>query len=349
MILARSRQICSQIWRIRCSRTIVLSLIMIAGCAPLPPKPTEEEADLQELCTRYGIQWQWDSVSQMVTLSKEFSRARALVGSNVVILDNEKILLSQPLRRVRGTIIVPIDFKRKVIESLAREVYPLVTKFKEVVIDAGHGGKDPGTIGRSGLQEKTVVLDIAKSLKRNLEQKGIKVIMTRDRDDFISLEKRTEIASRSRANLFVSIHANASPHKSAKGLEIFYLRDLGSREKNDPQIKENRKYLFERYTMQKNSPVLENILLDMLYTYKRAESERLARYLTQKTSGQMKARNRGSKSSGFFVLRNTLVPAVLIEVGFLSNPQEEKLLKTQWYRQKIADSLAESILKYARE
>ena len=330
-------------------RLTVLFLIVIAGCAPLPPKPTEEEADLQELCARYDIQWQWDSVSQVVTLSKGSSKARALMGSPVAVLDNENILLSQPLRRERGMIIVPLDFKRKVIEPLSREAYPSAVKFKEVVIDAGHGGKDPGTIGRSGLKEKTVVLDIAKFLKRNLEQKGIKVVMTRTHDDFISLEKRTEVASRSGAGLFVSIHANASPHRSAKGLEIFYLRELDRDEKNDPQIKENRRSLFQRYAMQRNSMVLDNILSDMLYTYKRAESERLARYLTQKTSSKMKARNRGSKSSGFFVLRNTLVPAILIEVGFLSNPQEEKLLKTKWYRQKIADSLTESILGYARE
>jgi len=98
--------------------------------------------------------------------------------------------------------------------------------------------------------------------------------------------------------------------------------------------------------MHQDSPVLKNILFDMIYIYKRAESERLARYLMQKIPGAVRTHNRGIKSSGFFVLRNTLIPAVLIEVGFLSNPQEEKLLKTQWYRQKIADGLAESLLEY---
>ncbi len=326
---------------------ILLILGLIAGCAPLSPKLTDQEADLKELCARFGIDWQWDSVTQVVTLKKGSLKAKALVGSDVALVsDKTTIVLSAPLRRERGAIIVPADFKRKVIDALEGEDAFVITKFREVVIDAGHGGKDPGAIGRSGLQEKAVVLDIAKYLKRNLEKRGIKVLMTRTKDEFVSLEKRTEITSQSNANLFVSLHANASPHRGAKGLEIFYLRELGWDEKNDQQIQENQRYLLKRYAMHQDSPVLKNILFDMIYIYKRAESERLARYLMQKIPGAVRTHNRGIKSSGFFVLRNTLIPAVLIEVGFLSNPQEEKLLKTQWYRQKIADGLAESLLEY---
>ena len=194
-----------------------------------------------------------------------------------------------------------------------------------------------------------IVLDIAKRLRGSLEKHGIKTIMTRTKDEFVSLEKRTEIASRSKGDLFVSIHANSSPAKAARGLEVFYLRNLDSHEKKEDQMKENQKALFSQFSMQKNSTVLDNILADMVYTHKQGESEKLANFVTQRTANSINAPNRGSKSSAFFVLRNTLIPAILVEVGFLSNSTEEKALKTRFYRQKIANGLAESILDYANK
>ena len=321
---------------------------LAAGCAHPPVKTAREtEEDLQALCMRYDIQWQWDSVTQIVTLSKGGFRARALVGSNVVVIGGEKISVSNPLKRVRGTIVVPPDFKRKVVDPLLGKAEYALRKLRQIIIDAGHGGKDPGARGRSGTQEKVITLDIARRLQSDLEEKGLSVLMTRSRDEFISLEKRTQIASQSRADLFVSIHANSSRSRGARGMEVYYLRELDSQEKNEDQMKENQKTLFRQYAMQRNSPVLENILTDMLYSYKRGESERLARFITQKTSSTIKTQNRGSKASGFFVLRNTLIPAILVEVGFLSNPGEERLLKAGWYRQKIADGIARGLLEYA--
>ena len=325
-------------------------LLFAAGCAHPPSTEfAESEANLEELCLRYAVSWKLDSITQVVTLNKGDIWAKALIGSNVVVLKDQKITLSASLKKVKGSIIVPGDFKEKVIDPLLQSGAVSSQKFREIVLDPGHGGKDPGARGKLGTQEKTIVLDIAQRLRRNLEKNGIKIIMTRTKDDFVTLEKRTEIASQRRADLFVSIHANASRFKNARGVEIYYLRELDFTEKNEDQVKENKRNLFKLYSIDRNSSDVENIVSDLIYNYKRAESQALASFVTKKTSGTMNALNRGSKTAGFFVLRNTLIPAILVEVGFLSNLSEERQLKSPTYRQKIADGLSRSILEYAHD
>lgn len=332
---------------------ILLIIFLTSGCATVPRGargPSDKEVFLKDLCDRYRMSMQWDNVSQVVTLKFNDVKAMALAGSDVVFIEKESIQLSAPIRTVQSALVVPLDFERKVIErmrKLAGEGKPFVLRrIREIIVDAGHGGKDPGAIGRTGLREKEVVLDIAKRLKRTLQRDGMKVIMTRDKDEFIELGERTQIASRSRGDLFVSIHANSSPARNVQGLEVFLLRDLGALEKNEAQRKENHRLLFNNLAMENDSRDLENIIADMLYTHKQRESRSVATHLSTKTAKLAKIKNRGVKQSRFFVLRNTLIPAILVEVGFLSNPKEEQLLRTTMYRQRIAEALAESIMDY---
>ena len=326
---------------------VLICGFLLAGCAVAPTvKTPAEENNLQDLCRRYDIDWQWDSVTQVVSLTKGGLKARVLPGSNVAVMGEEKITLSAPLKREKNIIIVPPDFKGKVIDRLTSFSVRPLRKIKEIVIDPGHGGKDPGAIGRSGLEEKTVVLDIAKRLKENLEAEGIKVTMVREKDEFIPLEERAAIARRTKADLFVSIHANASRAKSANGLEIYYLRDLDGVTKHELYSAINYQDTFRQFAMQQDLPSLKETLIDMMYVHKQADSKRLAEHLSRNTSGMIESNNRGSKSAGFFVLKNTLIPAVLIEIGFLSNREEEALLGTVQYRKEAADSLAKNILEY---
>ncbi len=324
--------------------------LWLSGCATAPPRSTETSTapvSLSNLCREQKVDLNVDAVTQVVTLSKNNLSAKVLVGSDVVLIGNEKIMLSAPIRRVKGAVYVPSDFRRKVIDRFGPQDTFAVKKFRQIVIDPGHGGKDPGAHGRSGLKEKEVVLDIAKRLKKDLEASGIKVIMTRDSDEFISLKERTEIATRSDADLFVSVHANSSRSRSAEGFEVFYLRELNSREKKDDDLRDNQRLKFRNFSMERGSPVLDSIVTDMMYGYKQAESRHLAEHVMLRTPHSLDAEPRGSKSCAFFVLRNTLIPAILVEVGFVSNNKEEKKLKTSVYREKIADSLAKHILSYA--
>lgn len=328
---------------------VVLFVVSLAGCAAVPVQTTlpAESLLLKDMCTRYGIEWQWDSVSQIVTLESEGKTAKAMVGSDLIVVEGEQINLSAPLKRDKGMVMVPADFKWKVVDRLIKKVEYVVQKFQTIIIDAGHGGKDPGTSGRSGLKEKTVVLDIALKLRNILRDKGIKVIMTRDTDEFIALEDRAKIANKSNADLFISIHANYSRTRSVRGMEVYYLRNLDDITRRDTQLSTNYKEALGRLAMKKGDATLDRILLDLMYENKQIESRKIAKYVTKNTSDDINSVDRGSKMAGFSVLKNTLIPAVLVEVGFLSNKSEEDLLSTSSYREQVAESLAKSILEYA--
>lgn len=332
--------------------------LVLGGCTTIPAsttsQPQVQETYLKSFCQRHSISCQWDGVAQVVTLRVGEAKIKALIGSRVVIVDNQqKIILNDSLKIVESAVVIPADFRRVVIERLKKESKQKVEysfkRIKEVVIDAGHGGKDPGALGNSGSQEKKVVLDIAKRLKRILSRQGIKVTMTRDTDEFISLKKRTEIASQSKADLFISIHANASTSRSAHGVEVYSLKDLGYLERNEEQRQVNEKHMFKNLSMKKSDRELGKIISDMLYSYKQSESKVLGKKMVLKIADFTNAKNRGLKKARFYVLRNTLIPSVLVEVGFISNPKEERLLKKSAYRQKIAHWLARSILDYVKE
>jgi len=312
---------------------------------------TEREAYLKNVCEKNGVYWQWDHVAQVATLGYRGIKAEVLVGSNLVIIDRERVTLSAPVRVVRSAVVVPIDFQSKVIDRLRLRAVEQkrygTTQIREIIIDAGHGGKDPGAIGRSGEQEKKIVLDISRRLKKILQDRGIKVKMTRERDEFVSLQKRTEMASRSKADLFISVHANSSPVRGVHGIEVFTAKYLGFKERNTGQRKINQRLMFNHLSMKKGARDVENIVSDMLYTHKQTEAETLAKQLVKKTARRIKTKNRGKKESRFFVLKNTIIPAVLIEVGFLTNPKESKLLQTSRYRQRVARGIAENILDYS--
>jgi len=337
-------------------RFLFIFIVMVGfagGCSTAPKTVTTVspgETSLKDLCESYHVQWSFDSVGQVITLRKGDQNATALIGSEMVMVGEEMVVLSAPIKRTKSTIVVPSDFRLKIIGRLeeplaARKKLGTIRRAREIIIDAGHGGKDPGAIGRTGTHEKEIVLDISRRLKRILEKKGFKVHMTRGTDTFIPLPERTEIASRTKADLFVSIHANSHPSRSVSGVEVYASKYLSYGEREEDQRKKNQEILFDHLKI-KREPLPEAIISDLLYTKKLADSDTVGKNVAEVVTRYAKARNLGLKHSRFFVLRNTLIPAVLVEVGFLSNPQEERLLNTRPYRQKIADSLARSILEY---
>jgi N-acetylmuramoyl-L-alanine amidase len=218
-------------------------------------------------------------------------------------------------------------------------------KIGRIVIDPGHGGHDTGTIGPTGLREKDVVLDVGLRLKKLLERKaGCEVIMTRSDDTFIPLEERTAIANAKAADLFVSIHANASSDRSARGIETYYLNFTSSPEALEVAARENA-------TSQESVHQLQDLIQKIALTEKIEESEEFARQLqkdvylrTMQLSG--KQPDRGVKKAPFVVLIGANMPSVLAEISFLTNPRDEKSLRRSDYRQKIAEALYQGILDY---
>lgn len=214
-----------------------------------------------------------------------------------------------------------------------------------VVIDPGHGGKDPGAIGITGLLEKEVVLDIAKRLANLLSTRmGLKVILTREDDTFIPLGARTKLANAQGADLFVSIHANASPKRDANGFETYFLDQAKNDAGRAAAILENSALKFERPEVSvAGMSDLDFILYDMIQNEFHQESEHLAGIIQGELDETLHTRNRRVNQAPFYVLNGAYMPAVLVETAFISNPEEETLLDKRWFRQKIAEALYESV------
>lgn len=218
-------------------------------------------------------------------------------------------------------------------------------KVGKVVIDPGHGGKDPGVTGPSGLKEKDLVLDVGLKLRDYLTNRlGIEVVMTRDRDVYIPLEERTAIANQIGADLFISIHANGSPNRRVRGIETFVL-DFSSSED------ERRVASLENAGSQNTIAALEDLLRSIARGDYKQESRDLARIvqsnlherLSKSLSGQT---NRGVKQAPFIVLIGSNMPSILTEVGFISNPSDEKYYKSEDSRGLLAEALYTGVENY---
>lgn len=225
--------------------------------------------------------------------------------------------------------------------SLARQ---LGLGVQRIVIDAGHGGHDPGAHG-NGIVEKDLVLDIALRLRTLLEeQPGVDVVLTRDTDVFIPLEERTAIANREGADLFLSIHANASARKEARGLETYFLNFATNPEAEAVAARENA-------TSSQSMGHLPEIVKAITLNNKLAESRELASMVQTQMVRKLKPQNKtvrdlGVKQAPFVVLIGAQMPSVLAEISFVTNRAEASLLKQTSYKTRIAQALCDAILKY---
>ncbi|MFP4459737.1 MAG: N-acetylmuramoyl-L-alanine amidase [Candidatus Zixiibacteriota bacterium] len=226
-----------------------------------------------------------------------------------------------------------------------------VTKNWRVVVDPGHGGKDPGAIGKSGLYEKDVVLDISKRIKKlaEAEYPNIKVILTRDGDTFLPLAKRGVIARENRGDIFVSIHCNASNSSRSNGSETFFLSPAKTSDARATELLENKALEYEQDTKYDPSTIAEFILADFAQNEFIRESSRLASKITANISQSGKLRSRGTSHAAFYVLDDNVMPSVLVEVAFISNVEEEKKLKSNEFKDKVAKSVLEGISDFVDE
>ncbi len=226
--------------------------------------------------------------------------------------------------------------------SLARQLGLNVSR---VVIDPGHGGKDPGCRVRGGIEEKDITLKIAKLLAKKLEQElGCKVFLTRDKDTYLPLERRTAIANMKKADLFISLHVNAHRSSRIHGLETYFLNIATDEGAVMVAARENA-------TSQKNISDLQLILNDLMLNTKILESSRLAHRIQKgMVSGLERdyssVRDLGVKQAPFYVLIGAEMPAVLIEVGFLTNRMDRKMLLSKRYQEKVAEGIGKGIKDY---
>lgn len=227
------------------------------------------------------------------------------------------------------------------------------TPLRTIVVDAGHGGHDSGAVGPGGLMEKDLVLDVTRRVAKLLEDRlDVKVRLSRDSDTFVALRDRTSLANRERADLFVSIHANAHRVAASEGVEVYFL----SSEATDSAARqvaatENSVAQLEKPANGKGgarADVVKSILWELAQSEYQAESSRLAETVLDTMTQSLKIPNRGVKQAGFYVLGGAAMPAILVEIGFVTNPKEEKRLKESRYRDEIARAIVSGLGDYKR-
>jgi N-acetylmuramoyl-L-alanine amidase len=222
---------------------------------------------------------------------------------------------------------------------------PRTKSFTTIVIDPGHGGKDPGARGYQGTEEKDITLKVALKLRDLLrQQKGIRVLMTRERDEFVELEDRAKFANGQEADLFVSIHVNSHPQRSVKGLEIYHFGEAKDQRALEVAARENGTPL--------NSTGVgwEYLVADLLTAKKIEASLELAwtakEAMVTNLNGQYTLVDHGVKTAPFYVLRFTSMPSILAEIAYISNSAEEDLLRTTRFTTRVAEALMEGITSF---
>ena len=221
-------------------------------------------------------------------------------------------------------------------------------EIQTIVIDPGHGGMEPGAQGKYGTLEKDIALAIGLKFKAVIEKNlPVRVVMTRDKDERVSLENRAAIANFEKADLFISIHANSSYRKDAHGSESFFL----SREASDDEARmlaylENNPAEVEKGIGGDSEDEITMILWDMAQSAYLKESSLLAETFQEELNFLLKTRNRGIKQAPFRVLTGVACPAVLVEVAFISNPEEERKLQTEWFQNNVVEALYRGLENY---
>ena len=268
------------------------------------------------------------------------------------LLEDEYYNFYYPISYIDGEYSLPEHFLKEILP----QIFPTSITYRNdflilnqrnnssievIVLDPGHGGKDPGAEGANGLQEKHIVLSIAKKLKVKLEKDlNVKVLLTREDDSFISLKERTDFANANEADLFISIHTNAAENKKAHGIEVYYLSEAKNDESRAAQALENAVVIeFEGEEALQEYTQADYVISDLIQSAQLIESINLAYKFQNNLILETEARDRGVKSANFFVLRGAFMPSVLVELGFISNYSEGKQLNQESHQDKLVESL----------
>ena len=309
-----------------------------------PGGPREMRVRLLGLAADVQTEAIGDGFVEQARLERAGADALLRVSFEATAGELKAVSLTDPPRLV-------LDFARPG-EPAARERQAF-TPLRTIVLDAGHGGHDSGAVGPGGLMEKDLVLDVTRRVAKLLEDKyDVKVRLSRDTDNFVALRDRTSFANRERADLFVSIHANAHRVAASEGVEVYFL----SSEATDSAARqvaatENSVAQLEKPANGKGTAradIVKSILWDLAQSEYQSESSRLAETVLDTMTQSLKIPNRGVKQAGFYVLGGAAMPAILVEIGFVTNPKEEKRLKESRYRDEIARAIVSGLGDYKR-
>lgn len=323
---------------------------------------------LKSLLKILGAEDSWGRIEDRIFIKLQDAEIKFKVNSTNVLVRQQTFQLGMPVKEVEGEVFIPVDDFNKVLSdfnlstSVSKDVSPkkedkedIVIKSNKnrefvILIDPGHGGSDAGAIGYYGLKEKDVNLDIAKRMRDYLNKvlrkvPSVKIYMTREEDIDVSLIERVQMAKDINADVYFSIHTNSTRYRKpdADGFETYY----------SPVKEEMAPLNFsseeETQTEEKEEPApLSTILEDLNKTNVVDESRILAEFVQARLAERLLTPDRGTKRRGFYVLRYTPMPAILVEIGFLCNPNVELNLRDAEVRQAIAEVLAKGLLDYLK-
>ncbi len=315
---------------------------------------------LFDVLRNLDVQYVWKAETGILILTSERGSLSLMPGSRHVISGNAAITLKTAPFFRNGQIMIDESFLPTLLSifssSSLKEIEDpegmdrIDRLFKTIVIDPGHGGDDEGAISPSGVKEKDIVLEIAREVKKIIDRKlGIRVVLTRDGDYFVPLEDRTAIAANVNADLFVSIHANSTSRKSIRGVETYFMNlDASDDDAMAAAVAENSVIKFEGKSFEADSD-LAAILFDMAQTEHLLESSRFAMLIHGRLGKVLDTVDRGVKQAPFIVLANASMPAVLLEVGFMSNAKDLEMLKKDGTQEGIAEAIFESIESFKED
>ena len=284
---------------------------------------------LKAMANRLGMEYAWKKRARAARLSSQWTEIDFELHKRFFLLNKIKIYIGQPIVGHKGDLYLSQrDYNRALTPILTPQVLGKPSKVYHIVIDPGHGGKDPGA-QRHALVEKRLTLDLALRLKRLLSRQGYRITLTRRNDHFISLAERPSLANRLKADLFLSLHFNASTNTSVHGIESFSLT---------PRYQPSTGYKSKPSKNARGYPGNKNDDWNTLLSF----------YLQQEMTRQLKAKDRGCKRARFAVLKSLECPGVLLEGGFLSNPSEGVNIRSSAYREKLALAITKGILRYQK-
>ncbi len=324
----------------RCSSSFhaIFIILLLAGLvAPAAQAKADLKFDgvnymaLKSVSRNFGMKHSGVSGGKKIVLTSEWTRLEFQTDRRYFLINGWRVYLGHPaLRHGSDLYISRGDFEHTLKPIVTPRVFTPVPKLYRIVIDPGHGGKDPGTQNKKyGLIEKAVALDISKRLQKILSKKGYDAILTRQSDKFIELAERPAIANRKRADLFISVHANATASSTVKGVETFIFTP-----KNHPSTRNSSVRASDKKVFPGNRNNAWNALIGF--------------YVQRELIKELKTSDRGLKRARMAVLKTLNCPGLLVETGFFTNPSEADKLKSSAYRQKIAESIATGILQYQK-
>ncbi|MFH1768468.1 MAG: N-acetylmuramoyl-L-alanine amidase [Candidatus Omnitrophota bacterium] len=326
----------------------LIAVILIPGCASRPSKYPSKAAvydkqaviELNKFCKQYNLKYDYDTIDDMVTLSAPDLDIKVLLGSQLVYCNGRIFAVKKAPFYSGGIIFVPAELINFVLEKPKEIRRESPISVRTIVLDPGHGGKDPGAVSKRGLKEKTVNLLIAKYLKEELTEKGFKVFLTRDDDIYLTLAQRVRFAQEKEADLFVSIHVNANRSSKIKGFEVYYLSEkYFDSESKAVVMSENASLNVDEREFSQNT---KRIIWDLICTENDTVSLDFANIIIS-TFKRMGFYVRALRGAPFYVLKYACVPSVLVEVGYITNVYEENLLRKAYYQQQIAQGIALSV------